>query len=101
MQAHWKIHKQGCAARVEAAKLTPDELVQIDKFAHIYTKGTLELPHLNHPGLIPEGMDRESVPTSLLGVSTELAELRNRETRKLARKMETGGRQGSAGVCNG
>lgn len=41
-----EVHKQGCAARVEAAKLTPHELVQIDKFAHIRTKGTLELPQL-------------------------------------------------------
>lgn len=86
MQAHWKVHKEGCAARVEAAKLTPGELAQIDKYAHIMTKGTLEVPYLNHPGQFPVGDDRKKgLDASLLGVSTQLAELRNRENRKLAR----------------
>ena len=86
MQAHWKVHKPGCAARIEAAKLTPNELVQIDKYAHIMTEGTLELPFLDHPGSFPLGNDEEKRrATSLLGVSTELAELRNNENRKIAR----------------
>ena len=51
---NWRSHKQQCKGRVEAAKLTADQLAQLDKMASLTTNGTLELSHLDHPGRLPK-----------------------------------------------
>lgn len=49
----WKSHKQQCTGRVEAAKLTSDQLAQLDMLLSLQTGETMEIPQYNHPGKLP------------------------------------------------
>lgn len=88
MQANWKHHKQFCTRRVEAAKLTPRELKQLDLLVSIRTHGTMELPHRDHPGTFPEAVEQRGRGCSLLGYGKEAAAARNKAWRKERRKQE-------------
>ena len=47
---NWKWHKEQCKGRVEAAKLTADQLAQLDTVVKIGTSGTMEMAQHDHPG---------------------------------------------------
>lgn len=50
----WQFHKQQCKGRVEAAKLTNEQLDQLDLLVNLKTGGTREFPDANHHGKFPE-----------------------------------------------
>ena len=78
----WSKHKKACTGRVEAAKLTPDELAHIDAYVKAYTKGTMELFHLNHTGSFPEAQEQRGQGSAVLGIGKDRAEVRKQSWRR-------------------
>ena len=81
----WKSHKRQCTGHVEAAKLTTEELAQLELLMSLRTEGTMELPHLNHPGKLPEAQ-RKAGLEEMLQCGQEAATARNALVTKLAKQ---------------
>lgn len=81
----WKSHKRQCTGRVEAAKLTTEQLAQLELIMSLRTEGTMELLHLNHPGKLPEAQTKAGLG-DMLQCGQEAATARNALVTKLARQ---------------
>jgi len=84
----WKSHKQQCKGRVEAAKLTTEQLDQLDLLVTLNTGGTREFPDANHHGKFPED-NTHAGWEGMLQLGQEAARarsVRHAELAKLARK---------------
>ncbi|KAL3147811.1 hypothetical protein ABBQ32_002539 [Trebouxia sp. C0010 RCD-2024] len=91
----WKSHKQQCKGRVEAAKLTPEQLDQLDLLVSLNTGGTMELPDAHHPGKFPTGRNHHDWE-GMLQCGQEAAMVRSAkeaEMAKVARKEKKGMKQ--------
>ena len=81
----WKLHKQQCTGRVEAAKLTAEQLRQLDTLLRLRTGGTMELPQCNHPGKLPPAHTQAGIG-DMLECGQETAIARIAKSAKLAKK---------------
>jgi len=81
-KADWRRHKSHCDGRVEAMKLSPEELAQLDQYVNDFSQGTGELKHWNHPGAFPEVQEEMGFGTQLADVGVEKAKERRRAMRK-------------------
>ena len=92
-KADWKRHKPNCDGRVEAMKLSSEELAQLDQYAYDITQGTGELKRWDHSGAFPEVQQEMGLGTQLEGFGVEKAKQRRRAMRKgqdeLKEKLQT------------
>ncbi len=79
---NWKFHKQQCKGRVEAAKLTTEQLDQLDLLVSLKTGGTMEFPDYNHHGKFPAD---KTPPDSELECGQEAALIRSARQAKMAK----------------
>lgn len=80
----WKRHKGQCKGRVEAAKLTVDQLAQLDTLVRLGTGGTTELLHFNHRGKLPA--KAEALLGTTLQCGQEAAVARYAKTASLSKE---------------
>ena len=81
----WKSHKQQCTGRFEAAQLTTKELAQLDLLMNLKSGGTMELPHLNHAGKLPEAQTKAGLE-EMLQSGREAASARHALVNKLGKQ---------------
>ena len=86
-KADWRTHKPHCDGRLEAMKLSSDELAQLDQYANDFTQGTGELKHWNHSGAFPEVQQQMGLGTQLADFGVEKAKERPRAMRKEADEL--------------
>lgn len=79
---NWRWRKGQCKGRTEAAKLTPEQLKQLDTILSLGTGGTMELPQENHEGKLPP----KSTFGDMLDLGQEAAVARNAKHVKLAKE---------------
>ena len=72
----WRQHKPCCTSRVEAAKMSLEELAQRDQNACEFTHGTGEVSYMNHPGTFSEREQKLGLSTDLIGVGADAAKHR-------------------------
>lgn len=79
---NWKGHKLQCTGRVEAAKLTEQQLAQLDEIVRLGTDGTMQVPHMNHADKLPPAQLQNFTEWSLESTQ-EAAAARNKVHRKM------------------
>ncbi|MCJ1368721.1 hypothetical protein MMC16_007866 [Acarospora aff. strigata] len=84
---NWKWHKQQCTGRVEAAKLTAEQLEQLDTILLLGSGGTMELPQDYHPGKLPVEQ-AEAGLGEMLECGQDAAIARNAKNAKLTRQKQ-------------
>ena len=87
-KADWRRQNLHCDGRVEAMKLSSEELAQLDQYAYDITQGTGELKHWNHFGAFPEVQQDLGLGTQLAGFGVEKAKQRRRAMRKRQNKFK-------------
>ncbi|DBA95706.1 TPA: hypothetical protein ACH3X3_013542 [Trebouxia sp. C0006] len=81
-KADWKRHKPNCDGRVEAMKLSSEELALLDQYASDFTQGTGELKHWNHDGGFPEVQQEMGLGSQLVDFGAKKAKERRRAMQK-------------------
>ena len=78
-KADWRRHKPNCNGRVEAMKLSSEELALLDQYTNDFTQGTGELKCWSHAGtLVPEVQQAMILDRQLVDFAAKKAKERRR-----------------------